>query len=288
MKNSILLIAGFLTIISISGQNYFPLVQENNEWTTLIVIQSGPYPWDTTFWTDNYRLSGDTVINNQTYTKLYKSQEEFPINWNYCAGLREENQKVWRNGTNNYPEMLIYDFTLNLGDTINLWDDDPMIVDSIVNKPINNENRKHIYFSYPGYPSLSELWIEGIGSNRGILEPGSGTFEGGSSWLLCMKENGAIIYSNPNYNSCFLITKIEEINNSLIEAYPNPAEDLIKISNLENIRIESISLFDLSGQKIRDFDKSKTELDLSRISTGIYLLKLSYANSEIIRKIIIR
>jgi hypothetical protein len=288
MKNSILLIAGFLTIISISGQNYFPLVQENNEWTTLIVIQSGPYPWDTTFWTDNYRLSGDTVINNQTYTKLYKSQEEFPTNWNYCAGLREENQKVWRNGTNNYPEMLIYDFTLNLGDTINLWDDDPMIVDSIVNKPINNENRKHIYFSYPGYPSLSELWIEGIGSNRGILEPGSGTFEGGSSWLLCMKENGAIIYSNPNYNSCFLITKIEEINNSLIEAYPNPAEDLIKISNLENIRIESISLFDLSGQKIRDFDKSKTELDLSRISTGIYLLKLSYANSEIIRKIIIR
>lgn len=288
MKNSILLIAGFLTIISISGQNYFPLVQENNEWTTLIVIQSGPYPWDTTFWTDNYRLSGDTVINNQTYTKLYKSQEEFPINWNYCAGLREENQKVWRNGTNNYPEMLIYDFTLNLGDTINLWDEDPMIVDSIVNKPINNENRRHIYFSYPGYPSLSELWIEGIGSNRGILEPGSGTFEGGSSWLLCMKENGAIIYSNPNYNSCFLITEIEEINNSLIEAYPNPAEDLIKISNLENIRIESISIFDLSGQKIRDFDKSKTELDLSRISTGIYLLKLSYANSEIIRKIIIR
>lgn len=288
MKNSILLIAGFLTIISISGQNYFPLVQENNEWTTLIVIQSGPYPWDTTFWTDNYRLSGDTVINNQTYTKLYKSQEEFPINWNYCAGLREENQKVWRIGTNNYPEMLIYDFTLNLGDTINLWDEDPMIVDSIVNKPINNENRKHIYFSYPGYPSLSELWIEGIGSNRGILEPGSGTFEGGSSWFLCMKENGAIIYSNPNYNSCFLITEIEEINYSLIEAYPNPAEDLIKISNLENIRIESISLFDLSGQKIRDFDKSKTELDLSRISTGIYLLKLSYANSEIIRKIIIK
>jgi len=287
MKTLITLFFGLTISGLIYSQDYYPIVQENNEWSTLIIIQAGPYPWDTTFWTDNFKLSGDTVIDNQTYKTVYKSQEEFSVNWNYWGGIREEDQKVWLKGTNNYPERLIYDFTLNIGDTINLWDEDPMIVDSIIYKPINNENRKHIYFSYPGYPLLSEFWIEGIGSNRGIFESGSGTFVGGTTWALCMKENGDLIYMNPNYNNCFLITEIEESRNLLIEVYPNPAQDKIKIQNTENIKIESISIIDLKGQKLLEFENNKTELDLSEISTGIYLLKVTYEKGEIIRKLIV-
>jgi len=287
MKTLIALFFGLTISGLIYSQDYYPIVQENNEWSTLIVIQTGSYPWDTTYWTERHKLSGDTIIENQTYKKVYKTSEEFPLNWDYWGGIREENKKVWRLGTNNYPESLIYDFNLNVGDTIWLYEYDPMIVDSIGYKPINDENRKHIYFSYPGYPSLTELWIEGIGSNRGILVPGTGTVVGGRFWFLCMKENGDVIYMNPNYNNCFLLTEIEEISNSIMQVYPNPAHDKIKIKNSKNIRIESISLVDLKGQKLREFENNKTELDLSGISTGIYLLKLTYENGEVVRKIMI-
>jgi hypothetical protein len=287
MKIIITLFFGLMISGLLYSQEYYPIVQENNEWDVLKVNESGPYPWDTIYWTETFILSGDTVLNEQNYKKMYKSAEEFPLNWSYWGGLREENQKVWHIGINNYRERLIYDFDLSVGDTIWLYEFDPMIVDSIQYKPINGENRKHIYFSYSEYPSLTELWIEGIGSNRGILEPGPANFDGGGFWLLCMKENGDLIYMNPNYDNCFLITDIEEINNSLFQVYPNPAQDKIKITNTENIRIESISFVDLKGQKLREFENNKTEFDLSGISTGIYLLKLTHENGEIIRKIII-
>jgi hypothetical protein len=287
MKTLITLFFGLTISGLIYSQDYYPIVQENNEWSTLIVNEAGPYPWDTTYYTERHKLSGDTIINGQTYKKVYKTSEEFPLNWGYWGGIREENKKVWRLGTNNYPERLIYDFSLNVGDTIWLYEYDPMILDSIGYKHINNENRKHMYFSYPGYPSLTELWIEGIGSSKGILEPGTATVDGGGFWFLCMKENGEIIYMNPNYNNCFLITGIAEMNNSLIQVYPNPAKDIIRITNIDNIQIESISLFDLKGQKLREFEKTETELDISGISTGIYLLKLTYENRKEIRKIMI-
>lgn len=287
MKTLITLIFGITISSLLLSQNYFPIVQENNEWSVLTVIESGPYPWDTTYWTETFKLSGDTVIDNQTYKTVYKSQAEFPVNWNYWGGIREEDQKIWRKGTNNSPERLIYDFNLSVGDTMWVYEVDPMVVDSIGFELINNETRKHIYFSYPDYPSLTELWIEGIGSNRGILEPGSATFVGGGFWLLCMKENGEIIYYNPNYNNCFLITEIAEINNTLIQIYPNPAQDKIKIKNSGNLKIESISIIDLKGQKLMEFEKTLTLLDLSKISTGIYLIKLIHENGEITKKIII-
>ena len=287
MKTLIALFFGITFSSLLFSQNYFPIVQENNEWSVLIVTESGPYPWDTVYVTETYRLSGDTLLSGQMYKKIYKSAEEFPVNWNYYGCMREEDKKVWSKGTNNYPERLIYDFNLSVGDTIWLFEYDPMILDSIEYKLINNENRKHFYFSYPSYQSLTEFWIEGIGSNRGIFTSGTATVDGGGFWLLCMKENGDLIYMNPNYNNCFLITEIQETNNSIIEVYPNPAQNKIKVKNTENIKIESSSIVDLKGQKLLEFKKNKTELDLSVISTGIYLLKVTHEKGEIIRKIMI-
>jgi len=103
-----------------------------------------------------------------------------------------------------------------------------------------------------------------------------------------MLEDGELIYMNPNYNSCYLInTNVEEIQYSSIQVYPNPTKDKIYIKNSENVKIESISLFELKGKKIMEFEKTKTELDLSGVSKGIYLLKLTHGNEIIIKKIVI-
>lgn len=227
MKNAILLIAGLLIFISTSGQNQLPLVQEDNEWNVLIVHDQNSN-FDTTCFTRTFKIIGDTNINNQTYKKIYESDEDLPVNWDYHGSLREEDEKVWVIRKNKNQESLIYDFDLSVGDTITwLWD--PMIIDSIIYKPINNEDRKHIYFSYQD-STLREVWIEGIGSNRGLLSSGTGFAVGGRSWLLCMKKAGNLIYMNPDYNNCFIETGISESESSLFQIFPNPAINKIKIN----------------------------------------------------------
>jgi hypothetical protein len=288
MKKFTSLFAGLLLTVSISGQDYFPTVADQNEWNVLTVIVSWPNPWDTLCYTSTYKIAGDTVINGQFYNKLFKSDEEFPVNWNYYGGLREENEKVWHIGANNYPESQLYDFSLNAGDTV-FFLFEPMVVDSVVIKPVNGEDRKHIYFTYLQMPSFKEYWIEGIGSNRGLLESGSASGVGGRSWLLCKKAYGMLEFLNPDFNFCyFLTTDIPEISKSTFTVFPNPVEDLLTISIGDNTQILSIALIDLSGRVVSEFNPNERSINFSGICKGIYLIKLNTNAGEMTRKIVVK
>ena len=289
MKTTFTLFLGLAISGLIYSQDYYPIVQENNEWNVLQVVYPGTgNPWDTIYWTETFKLTGDTIISEQTYKKVFFSEEEIPMNWEYEGGIREEDKKVWYFPKYGNGETMIYDFTVNVGDTVGYLYQAVMVVDSITFHEISGVERKHIYFSYIDFSPYTELWIEGIGSNYGIFSSGSGGSLGGWTWLLCMSENEDLIYMNPNYNSCHLIsTKIEEINNSIIQVYPNPASEIIKIENIENLKIETISLIDIKGKKIIEFENNRNYLDISRISSGIYLLKLTHENGEINNKIVI-
>ena len=233
-----------------------------------------------------YKFYGDTIISNQVYKKVLKSEAEIPVNWGYEGGIREEEQKVWYLSRYESEEIQLYDFTLEVGDTITFPWWDQLIVDSISYININGEDRKQIYFAPLVY--FMEHWIEGIGSNLGILQSGSSMVVGWYTRFLCMSEDGELIYMNPNYSSCYLVsTNIEEFQISRIQVYPNPTRDKIIIENSENVNIESISLIDLNGRVLLNFEKYIKEIDLSGFSKGIYLLKLTYGNEIIIKKIVI-
>ncbi len=286
MKTLISFCFGLMITGLIYSQDYYPIVQENNEWNVLKVFPTPGNPWDSSHLTMTYKFYGDTIINNQVYKKVFKSEAEIPVNWGYVGGIREEEQKVWYLSRYESEETLIYDFTLNIGDTVTILGWEPMVVDSITQIEINGEDRKQIYFAPLVY--FIEHWIEGIGSNFGILQSGSSMVVGWYTRFLCMSEDGELIYMNPDYSSCYLVsTNIEEIHYSRIQVYPNPTKDIIHIKNSENVKIESISIIDLNGQNLLEFEKDRNELDLSGLSSGIYLLKLTYQKGEVYRKIII-
>ena len=271
------------------SQDYYPLIEENRTWNVISVALVGPTSWDTTYSTLTYEFSGDTIIDSHTYLKLNKSNEEFPSNWNLCWYMREDNEKkIWGRTKSDNDEMLMYDFSVESGDSV-LVGFDPvyLFVDSITELVLSQTVRKKYWLSCKSMPEYSETWIEGIGSSKGICWSGSAMVVGGWYYALCMSENGDIIYKNPNYESCYLITGISEIDRQIIQIYPNPAKDLLRIENNNNIEINSISLTNINGQIIKKFDPNNTQLDISEISSGLYLLKLSYKNGEFTKKIII-
>lgn len=61
-------------------------------------------------------------------------------------------------------------------------------------------------------------------------------------------------------------------------AYPNPVKDVLNLSHTENI--SNVEVFNLLGQKMlsKVVDATQSQLDLSRLSSGSYLVKVTSGN----------
>lgn len=68
-----------------------------------------------------------------------------------------------------------------------------------------------------------------------------------------------------------------------LKYYPNPVKDVLNISSDQ--KINSISIYNVAGQLIKS-NKNANSIDMSQISTGIYLIKTNIGNEEQIFKVI--
>lgn len=155
-----------------------------------------------------YGLTGDTIINDTTYNKLYLLNDTtLSIDENdiYIGGIRQKDQKVWfRLNVNDHLvtltqlnsdacacensfETLLYDFSKNSGDTI--WQDcyiqgliyvGKQNTLSIISDVTNTNNRKTYHLNQyirpyddddEVYPIMAgfDTWVEGIGSLKGLF-----------------------------------------------------------------------------------------------------------------------
>jgi hypothetical protein len=153
----------------------------------------------------------DTVINSLTYKTLYQDQP------NNClfGFVREDTtqRKVYFLDVNASPEIVLYDFSMQVGNTINLnfvnsnfgpyFTSGTYTLDSIVPRVIHHAAgmRRVFYLNCVSCTGNSTLaWIEGIGSTLHFVYPYSLNEAGGLFGSLC--------YDQANYNfyqllSCF-------------------------------------------------------------------------------------
>lgn len=89
----------------------------------------------------------------------------------------------------------------------------------------------------------------------------------------------------------FVITDIEaplrESDDLGIGIYPNPATNRLTIQNNENIKISSITIMDATGKLIKQYNSSKSHIDISDIEQGVYFVKLIGGGKVLTKKIII-
>lgn len=65
--------------------------------------------------------------------------------------------------------------------------------------------------------------------------------------------------------------------NAQVQIFPNPASSLLTIK-VTDIRPELISVYDVDGQKV-DEEKFNTQLDISKLSPGLYLIEVKNAQT---------
>jgi hypothetical protein len=287
MKKIILLLFAcllFSGVKQISAQNYVPFPDSNAIWNNRFWNQS------VTEYT-RLGLMGDTVINSVPYHKLYQLNDSVLSITNavYYGAMREQGKKIYFRYYNCQYEFLLYDFTKNVGDTIynifcedNLFScdsiNDTAVITSIDSILIESNYRKVFHFE----SSFSTpVWIEGIGSTSGLINPLVPAVTCICSWdLVCFKQNNEEVYLNPNFNSCFPPTVgINENIGSLfyeINISPNPASGKITIVSPEDQPL-NLSVYNIVGELIlhRALYNSTEEINISSLAKGVYIINVS-------------
>lgn len=208
-----IMMSGLLTVLVISllccskdndnNPDYYSFIAQDKIWSNGQLAYdfstNQPYPGRSEY----IKIGYDTIISEINWSKVYCSFDKNHENWEDWGFIREDSQKIYSMGYNNEPKLL-YDFSLNTGDEIELRY--TLTVDSVKYLPIlNNEKRKHIFLSIKNSSSSAYVvWIESVGSSSGFfMNTGNIGLIGGSHILLCCEENGIYLYRDSTYDVCY-------------------------------------------------------------------------------------
>jgi len=266
------------------AQNYKPMPVSNYTW---MVRHGNGENWPTYYF---YGMkSGDTVINNLTYHKVYRSSDTAFDESEYFAALREDvvARRVYCYDYRIHMERMLYDFSVNVGDTVSWtqWSSvDPFYVvrgtiHSIDSVQINGLYHREIRFSLFNMSTVWQAgsWVEGVGNLNlgGFYKSATGMATCDcADKIVCLKEGNQWIYHNPEYNlvDCDVPTLgiSETIAAEQLNVYPNPAANTLTVHGSGQLTITNIY-----GAVMKKMDINNTAtINLNGLVPGTYQLQL--------------
>lgn len=78
---------------------------------------------------------------------------------------------------------------------------------------------------------------------------------------------------------------VDDVFSSKIAIYPNPANEFVQISS--SVTIDKVDVYNLLGKKVLSSMKISDNLDISSLTKGVYMLKLTSGKSVASKKLII-
>ena len=247
-----------------------------------------------------YWFHGDTIIEDLTYKKVYVQYDDSIADFNnarYFAVIREDTAagKVYctnpyyqtnpYNPLNNEREILLCDFSVNVGDTVSFyslweWDEKKQVVKSIDSILIDNQYRKRVNFVHERWGnSHIESWIEGIGSTHGLFYPGDfNVADGrGKTILLCAHIDERLIYHADYYYNCYIpnYTSIDEHKKEIVKIYPTIVNDILYIETDKDIEDFSYEIINIQRQMISNGLCTSNVIHVSNLAKGLYYILIS-------------
>ncbi|HNU60537.1 MAG TPA: T9SS type A sorting domain-containing protein, partial [Aquaticitalea sp.] len=133
---------------------------------------------------------------------------------------------------------------------------------------------------------VDQCLIWEVFANRGV---GTGASQGFAFSITDQVESFTMPDENdPSLANCTSLG-MGEFNIDEIKIYPNPTNGMLKIKTNRNMGEVTISLTDINGRQILSNHLelfNETELDLTQLQTGIYILNIQGANFDFNKKII--
>ena len=272
----------FLILLTTNFSNgqvsYSPINFDHGRWV-FTYTEKGPY-WGTNYENDSlcFYFSGDTVISNHLYRKLYfigrsTSSLGSKAVSGFVGSFRDDtlHRTVW------YGKEVAYNYNLSLGDTVKY-----RYSSSIV------EKIDSIFYCGKYFPRfilkdapISAALIENIGvldiifwyRNFIYVDP----------YMVCYYETNSTACV-----SCAGTLKANSIHTLNYSLYPNPTDGKVNVLSSEGLKL--VNVYNSSGYLILQWNEEKAQfiIDLSSYSPGIYMVIIKSEKGIYSEKIVIK
>lgn len=245
-----------------------------------------------------YSTMGDSTFNGFTYRKIGRLQNMGapwqPEDLTYTGSIRDEGGRWLFVPVDSEQEYTLVDLSGEIGDTVTIHNpfstDVPVdyVVDGINTVLPAADERRMWTLSPPEYPGFQDHFIEGIGSTYGLFGHAIFLSDVGSQ-LVCMEQDGELIYRIPEAESCYyLYTGLaERIAVPFLRVMPNPARDQVTLTVADGtLHVGDLSLYDALGRvlDLKSLVGNGTELhlDLSSLPDGLYTVCLAKPDQPLV------
>ncbi len=297
MKRSILILLAMLGMMNtIQAQSYHPLLN-NSSW----YVNKRNFAVDEDFWV--YYVK-DTTISSMTY-QMYTDS-----NVNYTSFVREDTSTRQVHRNHNGSDELLFDFSLQVGDSVALGDGftyHVWHVDTVT--VMNSGQRKRMYLRFPNsIPILrSQSWIEGVGMIERPLRPPFNLPSDPAFSLRCSHQDGDNIYNwgiqgTGTPDTCppdayappdtsgepTHVGMVPDQGNPLV--FPNPVERELNIELPTGFGSATIVLRDQKGRIVHaneHVNGSVVKISTGGLPSGIYMLEIANTK-QVDRRLIFR
>ncbi len=284
MRTALLLVY----VVPAFSQAQIDYLANNPTWTVQAVCNQAGWGGGPCITTDtyNYQLAGDSVVGGFTYARVVRSGSVHGMwmgTWpppESCTGtttysgwlgglLRQEGQALYT--WNGASDVLLFDFDLAVGQTLPLMAynyNDQILVTGLDSVEMNGEWRHR--FTVEG--DWSQYIIEGVGSDRGLFEPVSATFECGFQ-LACFGLNGTGYYPGPGPD-CDLHVGAAEQEAATFHIGLDPASARLTLQLAEHPGPWPVAVLDAHGRPCMRTTVYGTtaQLDISSLTNGAYVV----------------
>ncbi|OFY89472.1 MAG: hypothetical protein A3K10_11705 [Bacteroidetes bacterium RIFCSPLOWO2_12_FULL_31_6] len=274
----------FINHFSGKAQQYVQLAVDSSHWfTTPFIIMPSPPPYQYF----EYYLLGDTTVSSVSYKKVYYRTEwssngygNMTSNFSLYALLREDttNKKIYTIPIQNFgnncqlnQEVLLYDFNLQVGDTLKASNLCLLLSDKV----ITNITQGNTWLSSKTFQlqTMPDELYEGVGSYYGLFEVIEPSVSGPSPYL--------IDYCRGGLNNCkYLNTGIAKNKSTEnVYIYPNPVLDYFTISSKENFEFE-YQILSIDGTLIEKGRNQSNSRIYITLDNGLYIIEIFGINKD--------
>lgn len=280
----------FILLGKVSGQPYVPFPEHGGAWGTehqSILCLNGV---TAICYINKIVTNGDTVIGTQSYIKLLgRAFVQDGSGWlglqsPYFAGyFRNDsaNKRIYYRESVESNDTLLYDFNLELGDTLPTsyvynpeWAN-IITVDQIDSITQNGISLKQYHLNGAGWGN--SYLIEGVGSTHGLFSPIIGFFE--FTWdMTCYLNYEKMIFLGGSYWCDQIPVDIEEVKDEQQAViYPNPFDDAVSIDlpGTEDQAV-TVEILNTTGQQVysKITSGSHIRVNTKAIVSGLYFIRV--------------
>lgn len=287
----------FLSLATISNAQttiYHPFPDSNAHWNFYIEYFCFPMQSNVI---DHYsiEIGTDTAIGGSAYHKLQAPYLQsgsngicpyFPIG--YKGAIRQDTtlRAVYIVPPGDSIEQILYDFNLQVGDTVRGYlqrglsvNETVVSIDSII---VGGNYRKRWLIN----PMYQLYLIEGVGWMDGLIEASPGQIlDAQYHGMICFSQDGILQFS-VGTSDCDLIDEVEinELSNEII-GFPNPTKNISKMQLPFDLINGYYKVYNSTGKLMDENTIGNSlnfEYDLSSFHNGVYLFKFISAGGKFI------